>query len=116
VENMHPTTRDRAHRIRELNDAFRASFTGGKVMITAGVDAIAVDVKRAALAKVQTFDAFTKDNDPFGEHDFGSFEPACEKFFFKIDYYAPDKEHGSEDTSDPSTTVRVFAIMLAEEY
>ncbi len=113
---MHTTTRDQTHCIRELNDAFRASFTGGKVMMTAGVDALAAEVKTTALAKVQTFDAFTKDNDPYGEHDFGSFELAGEKFFFKIDYYAPDMEHGSEDPSDPSTTVRVLTIMLAEEY
>lgn len=113
---MHTTTRDRAHRIRELNDAFRASFTGGKVMMTAGVDALAMDVKRAALAKVQTFDAFTKNNDPYGEHDFGSFELAGEKFFFKIHCYAPDMEHGSADPSDPATTVRVLTIMLVEEY
>jgi hypothetical protein len=26
-------------------------------------------------------------NDPYGEHDFGSFELAGEKFFWKIDYY-----------------------------
>ncbi len=113
---MHTTTRDRAHRIRELNDAFRTSFMGGKVMMTAGIDALAAEVKRAAVAKVQTFDAFTADNDPNGEHDFGNFEVAGEKFFFKIDYFAPDMEHGSEDPSDPPTTVRVLTIMLAEEY
>ena len=81
-ENIHTTTRDRAHRIRELNDAFRASFTEGKVIMTAGVDALAVDVKRTALANVQTFDAFTADNDPHVEHDFGNFEVAGEKCFF----------------------------------
>ncbi len=108
---MHTTTRDRAHRIRELNDAFRASFTGGKVMVTEGVDALAVDVKTAALANVQTFDAFTKDNDPYGEHDFSSFDLAGEKFLFKIDLYAePDVKSANGES------VVTLTIMLAEEY
>lgn len=85
-------------------------------MITAGVDARVVDAKRAALAKVRTFDAFTSDNDSHGKHDFGSFDLAGQDFIFKIDYDALDKEHGSEDPSNPAMTVRVLTIILAEEY
>jgi len=66
--------------------------------------------------KVETFDAFTPDNDPHGEHDFGAFEHNGQKIFWKIDSYAPDMEHGSEDPSDPAQTVRVLTIMLASEY
>ena len=77
-------------------------------MMTARVDALAVEMKRAALAEVQTFDAFTPDNDPHGEHDFGSFELAGEKFFFKVDYFDLNLELGSEDPADPGIT-RVFA-------
>jgi hypothetical protein len=29
-----------AEKIRELNDAFRTTMTGGRVMLTAGVDAL----------------------------------------------------------------------------
>src|SRR5271165_532935 len=61
-------------RIRELNDAFRSTFAGGKVVMTSGVDALPDMVKATALQKAATFDAFTDDNDPYGEHDFGSFE------------------------------------------
>ena len=67
--------------------------------------------------KVEKFDAFTEGNDPHGEHDFGSFvQSDGVKIFWKIDYYAPGLEYGSEHPEDPSQTVRVLTIMLAEEY
>src|SRR5207249_1482943 len=59
-------------RIRLLNDHLRTSFTGGKVMLTAGVDALPAAAKSAVLAKVQGFKAFSADNDPHREHDFGN--------------------------------------------
>jgi hypothetical protein len=108
-------TRDR---IRELNNAFRTSFDAklGQVMLTTGVNSLPSDVRAMAIRKTATFDAFTPDNDPHGEHDFGNFELAGRRFFFKIDYYDPTMEAGSEDPADPKKTVRVLTLMLAEEY
>ena len=63
---------DRVKKIAELNDAFRASMTGGRVIITAGVAALDVDARIAVLKEVRSFSAFTSANDPYGEHDFGS--------------------------------------------
>lgn len=103
-------------RIRELNDTFRKSFSGGKVMMTAGVDALPDMVKCAALHEVATFNAFNEDNDPHGEHDFGSFELCSRKFFWKIDYLDERCECGSDDPADPTNTTRVLTLMLAEEF
>ena len=103
-------------KIRELNDALRRKFTGGKVMLTAGVNALDGSTKARVLQAVQAFDDFDEDNDPHQEHDFISVVVAGESYFAKIDYYAPDMEHGSEDPSDPSQTTRVLTIMLAAEY
>ena len=105
-----------AEKIRELNDAFRSTMTGGRIMMTAGVDALPSDVKAIAIRRVATFSTFTPDNDPHGEHDFGNFELAGRKFFWKIDYYDAAMEFGSEDPADPAKTTRVLTIMLAEEY
>ena len=103
-------------RIRELNDAFRTSFEGGRVMLTAGINALPSDLKATVLRKVATFTEFSPDNDPHGEHDFGSFELAGRRFFWKIDLYNRTLDGGSPDPTDPKLTTRVLTIMLSEEY
>jgi hypothetical protein len=103
-------------RIRELNDAFRSTFRGGRVVMTSSVDELPSMVKAEALHKAATFADFTQDNDPYGEHDFGSFDLVGRKFLWKIDYYDYDLQGGSEDPTDPQKTVRVLTLMLAEDY
>jgi Protein of unknown function (DUF3768) len=61
-------------KIRALNDRFRKSLTGGRVMMTAAVSALPDDVRARAIELTRTFDDFTPDNDPHNEHDSGSFE------------------------------------------
>ncbi len=106
----------RAACIRVLNDNFRSTFLGGRVVLTRGVSELPLDVKAKALLLVKTFKDFTGDNDPYGEHDFGHFELAGDTFYWKIDYYDSDCQYGSEDPTDPEKTTRVLTIMLAAEY
>ena len=103
-------------RIRELNDAFRQTFRGGKVMMTSGVCELPDCVKAEALLQVANFSEFSADNDPHGEHDFGSLNLVGRKLFWKIDYYDQKCEFGSDDPADPEKTTRVLTIMLATEY
>jgi len=105
-----------AKKIRELNDRFRTTMTGGSVFLTACVDALPSDVKAMVIRRVATFSDFTSNNDPRGEHDFGNFTLAGRKFFWKIDAYDANMEYGSEDPTDPSKTTRVLTIMFASEY
>jgi Protein of unknown function (DUF3768) len=107
-----------AAKIRELNDAFRTSMDHrlGRVMMTAGVDALPSDVKAMVVRRVATFSEFRPVNDPHGEHDFGAFTLAGRKFFWQLGYYDPAMKFGSEDPADPAKTTRVLTIMLAEEY
>ena len=102
--------------VRELNDAFRTSGQGGRIVITRGVHDKGASFFAQALEQVRIFDAFAKENDPYGEHDFGSFELEGEKLYWKIDCYDKEMRYGSEDPSDPEKTTRVLTILLAEEY
>lgn len=73
--------------IKTLNDNFRKTFTGGQVLLTAGINAKPTDDVANILSMVRSFNKFTPDNDPYGEHDFGSFDYKGDKVFWKIDYY-----------------------------
>lgn len=103
-------------RIQVLNDFFRRTFLGGKIVVTAGVAELPLDVKARVLLQVQSFADFDADNDPYSEHDFGAFAVAGDEFFWKIDYYDALCEFGSDDPADPEKTTRVLTIMLAAEY
>ena len=107
---------DNAAKIRALNDQARRSFVGCRVAITQGIQALGEDALRAILREVQLFNDFTPDNDPYGEHDFGSFRYADHQLFWKFDYFDVDLSMHSPDPSDPAVTVRVLTVMLAEEY
>lgn len=104
----------KTERIRQLNDAARETLDGCRVLLTQALQARPdlLDI----LEQVRTYDAFTADNDPFGEHDFGSFQLNGETVFWKFDYFDLDLTMGSLDPSEPSITARVLTIMFAEEY
>lgn len=103
-------------RIRALNDVFRQTFIGGRVAMTRGVADLPETDQAVVLGKVRLFTAFTQDNDPHGEHDFGAIEHAGVRYFWKIDYYDAACAFGSENPADPKVTTRVLTIMRADEY
>lgn len=105
-----------ATRIRDLNNQFRKNFSGGRILLTPGVSALSSEQTMELLTAVKTFDSFTEDNDPYGEHDFGSIAMHGTKYFWKIDYYDLSMTYGSEDAADRSKTVRVLTVALAEEF
>ncbi len=103
-------------RVRALNDLLRRYHRGGTIMLTAGIQALDERTIRGVDTAIAAFDAFTPDNDPYGEHDFGSVTVAGETVFFKIDCYDLALLNHSPDPADPAVTRRVMTIMLAEEY
>ncbi|NHK29625.1 DUF3768 domain-containing protein [Parvularcula flava] len=119
----------RRETIAKLNDQLRARvgvpvFLGanepqlGTILMTHGIMALEAEQIVDVWMRVRSFSAFTEDNDPYGEHDFGSIILATgERVFFKIDYYTDDSfSAGAEDPADPAKSYRVLTIMLAEEY
>src|SRR5271166_1149578 len=106
----------RTSRIRALNDALRHTLTGGRAVITPGVAALGQAAVNPIIKTIAVYDDFCQANDPYSEHDFGSFEAEGHTIFFKIDYLDTALFHHSPDPADPAVTERVLTIMLAEEY
>jgi hypothetical protein len=102
--------------IRRLNDEFRRTLRGGRIFVTGGVSALSQGRVDTLIWRVSEFNVFDESNDPYGEHDFGSFDDGGEKFFWKIDYFDPSMSAGSPDPSDPKQTCRVLTLMFASEY
>lgn len=103
-------------RVRDLNDQLRKHRTGGRVVMTQGIAALGGEMIMRIDQAVRTFDAFTPDNDPYCEHDFGTVQIEGHVVMFKIDYYDLDLHYSSPDPTDPNVTCRVMTLMLAEEY
>lgn len=102
--------------IAHLNDVLRTTFTTGTVLATEGIRALSIADRAAIRMAVESFDDFSEDNDPYGEHDFGAFTHKGHKVFWKINYYDQSMQWASPDPTDPLRTHRVLTIMLASEY
>jgi len=94
---------------KQTNDALRASIPEihppNRLLLTRGIAGLGVEDVHKILMKVKNFDEFNEDNDPYGEHDFGSFDYNGEKIFWKIDDY--DGEDGWN---------LILTVMFASEY
>jgi len=85
-------------------------------VMTAGVAALGPEAVARIVKTIAVYDDFCHANDPYDEHDFGSFEADGQRIFFKIDYLDKALNAHSPDPSDPAVTERIITIMLAEEY
>jgi 4-aminobutyrate aminotransferase-like enzyme len=103
-------------RVRTLNDQLRQTFAGGKVLMTAGVQALSACERAELLQQVRSFGDFSSGNDPHGEHDFGRVSLTSGGYFWKIEYYSTDLQAGSPDPADEGVTTRVMTIMREDEY
>jgi hypothetical protein len=106
----------RIERVRLLNDLLRCYRLGGQVVVTTGVQALGPGFIDRLCEAVARFDAFTTDNDPYGEHDCAILTVGAERVIWKIDYYDRSLSGHSPNPADPAVTTRVLTIMLAEEY
>jgi hypothetical protein len=84
--------------------------------MTPGVAALGQEAVDRIVKTIAVFDDFCHANDPYEEHDFGSFDAEGHTIFFKIDYFDRNLKYLSPDPTDPAVTVRVITVMLADEY
>ena len=66
--------------IRALNDDLRQNLTVGTALITAGVAVLGPETVARIVKTIAVYDDFCHANDPYEEHDFGSFEIAHDIF------------------------------------
>jgi hypothetical protein len=128
-----PPAKEQTARIARLNDLARSAMgVASMVVATIGFQTLAEADQSRVRELIETFDAFTEDNDPHGERDFGTIyqltdggwtterprsrADSQEQVFWKLDYYDRDLAGASEDAADPTQTRRVLTIMLSDEY
>ena len=125
--------REQTARIARLNDLARQAMgVACTAVATPGFRSLPEADRSRVRELIETFDAFTEDNDPHGERDFGTIyqlgdgrwtterprvrHDERERVFWKLDYYDRDLRFASEDAADPARTRRVLTIMLSDEY
>ena len=127
------TAREQTARIARLNDMARQAMgVTCTAVATVGFRSLPEADQSQVRELIETFDAFTEDNDPHGERDFGCVyqlgdgqwttdrprvrDDERERVFWKLDYYDREMRFASEDAADPARTRRVLTIMLSDEY
>ena len=106
---------------RSLSDSsatFELFVTGilGSKVLTPMVANLPHEKQIELFRKIAFFTNFDPENDPHGERDFEAVDLDGEKYFWKIDLYALEMMHGSEDPLDLTKTRRVLTIMHCSEY
>ena len=101
-----------------LNDKLRKQNIGGKVVLTQGIVNSDNSNEIVEAVKKFTFLKDDKENNPYGENDFGSVVVDGETIYFKIDYYDKSMTSLSSNpaSSNPDICQRVMTIMYASEY
>ena len=99
--------------IAKLNDELRQSIPHlpypHQMVLTDEVAAVATDQLSELLNQVKSFNSFSEDNDPHGEHDFGKIMLQGDSFFWKFDYYDPTMKYFEENGQ------RVLTLMFCHE-
>ncbi len=60
IENA-PELDEQNIRIRDLNDDLRRSFSGGQIILTAGIDNLSQNIQARVFKAIREFDDFSED-------------------------------------------------------
>lgn len=106
----------RTEQIARLNDTLRKTGQGGTIVFTSGLTNVSGFDAAVLMDALANYAAFDADNDPHGERDFGDLTLFGYDLLWKIDYYDPQLEFGSNDPANASITKRVLTVLLAREW
>lgn len=81
-----------------------------RCVLTDEIASLAEEKLFKVISNVKNQNNFNEDNDPYGEHDFGSIDFEGQKIFWKFDYFDPELKYYEENG------IRVLTIMFAHEY
>jgi hypothetical protein len=109
------TLDERARQIAHANDLLRRTCAGSYLKISSGVSALPPKVIADALMQMRAYDKFTPQNDPYREHDFGSFRADGHEFYFRIDALNATLTGPAPDPF-AADTKRICTLMLSSEY
>jgi hypothetical protein len=70
-------------RIRALKEELRRNLPSGHAVMTTGIAALGPEAVARIVKTIAVYDDFCHANDPYGEHDFGSFEADGQRIFSK---------------------------------
>jgi hypothetical protein len=105
----------RTQRIRALDDHLRKHPTSDVAIMTPGIAALGQEAANRIIKTITTFDDFCHANNPYENHDNGSFEADGRTVSFKIEHYERPPDSPSVGPVDQPDRVRVITVMLAEE-
>jgi hypothetical protein len=99
-------TNEKAARNDRIRQLLPMVHQEDRFVVSSGLMSLGAEALRDAMKQTKAQKEFDPDNDPYGEHDFGSFTLATEeKCFWKIDDY-----NGHDGIRC------VVTLMLAEDY
>ncbi len=109
--------------IADTNDEYRKKFSQENWQIISGIRIIFTSGVLAGnqstddiLAAVASSNDFNGEADPDNEHVFGRINVNGVDIIWKLDYLAGDFLFPSPDKTNINKTIRVFTVMLSEEY
>lgn len=106
--------------IARMNDCFRdlsiLDESVGKWVLTLGINAKGEAFALACIQAIREYNDFNEDNDPYGDHSFGTVIVEDTPVWWKIDLYDRSYRFGAENPTDLSNTRRVLTVMLPSEY
>ena len=106
---------EHAKKIAILNDRFRQTFRGGKIILGDKVRTLSYLEKSHLVQAIKMFSDFNSENDPYREHDFGCVLLNTQRYYFRICCYDLQLQGRSANPHIVGQTRRILIITRLDE-